>query len=136
MSGEANIAGNQQIDAAVATASTGTVKSDAGGLDLTVVDAGASGGTTPEHLMAAALAACLQQALDIAASSQDVDASDTSVQATVTLQAAEGGGYSASFDLAVTGLDASVADRVLQQATQFCPFTKAPDGRDLTVRTA
>lgn len=130
------MAEQQDIDAAVATATTGKVGSDAGGLDLTIVEAGGDGGTTPEHLMAAALASCLQQALGIAASSQDVDASGTSVEATVTLRAGTRGGYSAAFDLTVTGLDPSVADRVLQQATQFCPFTKALGGRDLTVRTA
>ena len=89
---------------------------------------------TPEHLMAAAIASCLQQAIGIAASSQDIDVSSVQVQGRVALKSDEEAGYSSSFELVVSGLPSEVAERVLEQAQQFCPFTKALAGADLTVR--
>jgi osmotically inducible protein OsmC len=91
--------------------------------------------TTPEHLMAAALAGCLQQALTVAASTQDADVAPT-VISTVTLNSGEGGGYTAVFDLVVSGLDGTQGAQMLEQAKALCPFTKALDSERLTVRLA
>ena len=118
----------QTIDEAVATAdgvvSTGTHVAGESG----------EGTTTPEHLMAAATASCLQQSIRVAASSQDVDDSGTEVTGTVRLTPDSGGGYTAHFVLEVSGLPEDVAQRVLDQAQQICPFTKALSAADLTVR--
>ncbi|SDQ34315.1 OsmC family protein [Quadrisphaera sp. DSM 44207] len=127
---------NPQIDEALATADRDSVKTDDGVLDTGVRVAGEDGAgrTTPEHLMAAAIAACFQQAVGIAASSQSVDASGATVQGRVTLQADEGGGYSSDFELVLSGLSGDDAERVLTQAKQFCPFTKALAGAGIQVR--
>ena len=126
----------QHVHEAVATAVPGTVTTDDGVLEAKTQLAGEQkeGVTTPEHLMAAAIAACLQQAIGIAASSQDVDASGVQVQGRVALKSDEEAGYTSSFELVVTGLPGEVAERVLEQGQQYCPFTKALAGADLTVR--
>jgi organic hydroperoxide reductase OsmC/OhrA len=127
----------QTVLEAVATAVPGTVKTSDGVLEATTQLAGETkdGVTTPEHLMAAAIASCLQQAIGIAASTQDVDASSARVEGTVTLKSDEEAGYTAAFALQVSGLPADAAERVLQQAQQLCPFTKAltPAGISVTL---
>lgn len=130
----------QQVHEARATASASRVSAPDGGLDVALAVAGdadaTDGATSPEHLMAAALAGCLHQALQIAASSQDASAVDASVEATVTLESGDGAGYTSSFELVVSGLPADTADRMLEQAATLCPFTKALAGDRLTLRTA
>lgn len=125
----------QTVLEAVATAVPGTVSTQDGVLEASTQLAGETkdGVTTPEHLMAAAIAACLQQAIGIAASSQDVDASGTAVQGRVTLKTEEEAGYTAAFALVVSGLPDDVAERVLAQAKQLCPFTKALTPAGITV---
>jgi lipoyl-dependent peroxiredoxin len=126
----------QTVQEAVATAVAGSVRTSDGVLEARTELAGESkdGATTPEHLMAAAIAACLHQAVGIAASSQDVDASSAQVQGTVTLRSDEEAGYTSGFELVVSGLPDEAAQRVLDQARQICPFTKALAGAGLTVR--
>ena len=129
----------RQVHRAAATASDGTVSTDDGRIRTAVRAAReaerSDDATSPEHIMAAALASCLLQSVTVAGSSQHVDTSGASVEATVTLESGEGSGYVSAFELALTGLDGDVAERVLEQATQICPFTKALDGRRLTVPT-
>ncbi len=129
---------NQSVQEAVATAVAGSVKTQDGVLEAKTQLSGEAAGdrTTPEHLMAAATAACLQQSIGIAASTQDVDASGATVTATVHLTTGEDAGYTSHFLLEVSGLPDDVAERVLEQAQQICPFTKALEGADLTVRLA
>ncbi len=125
----------QQVLQAVATAVPGTVSTQDGVLSASTQLAGENkdGVTTPEHLMAAAIAACLQQAIGIAASTQEVDASGVQVEGRVSLLTEEEAGYTADFTLVVTGLPADSAERVLTQAKQLCPFTKALAGAGITV---
>lgn len=129
---------SQDVLKAVATAVPGSVKTADGVLDAATQVAGGSsdGKTTPEHLMAAAIAACLQQAIGIAASTQDVDASGVSVEGTCTLKTEEEAGYTAAFALVVSGLAQDTAQRVLDQAKAFCPFTKALTPAGITVTLA
>ena len=54
----------------------------------------------------------------------------------MTLESGDGAGYTSSFELVVSGLPADTAERLLTQASALCPFTKALDGRGLTVRVA
>ena len=125
----------QTVLEAVATAVPGTVRTEDGVLEARTQLAGETkdGVTTPEHLMAAAISSCLHQAIGIAASSQEVDASSVSVQGRVALKSEEEAGYTASFALVVTGLPGDVAERVLTQAQQLCPFTKALGPAGITV---
>lgn len=125
----------QQVLEAVATAVPGTVSTRDGVLSASTQLAGETkdGVTTPEHLMAAAIASCLQQAIGIAASTQEVDASSVQVEGRVSLLSDEEAGYTAGFTLVVTGLDGDTAKRVLTQAKQLCPFTKALAAAGITV---
>ena len=125
----------QTVLEAVATAVPGTVRTEDGVLEASTQLAGETkdGVTTPEHLMAAAIASCLHQAIGIAASTQEVDASSSSVQGRVALKSEEEAGYTATFALVVTGLPGDVAERVLTQAQQLCPFTKALGPAGITV---
>jgi organic hydroperoxide reductase OsmC/OhrA len=81
------------------------------------------------------LAGCLQQALTVAGSTIDADIA-ASVTSTVTLESGDGAGYSARFELVVSGLDTEHGEELLQQAQVLCPFTKALDAERLTVRMA
>ena len=127
------------VHRAAATADGATVRTDDAAVEAPLAMAGDSdvpdGATSPEHLMAAALAGCLQQALRVAASSLGEESRPT-VEAVVTLRTGEGVGYTAAFDLTVSGLDGEHADDLLTQASALCPFTTALEGRGLTVSLA
>jgi organic hydroperoxide reductase OsmC/OhrA len=126
---------SQQVLEAVATAVPGTVRTQDGVLEASTQLAGEhqDGVTTPEHLMAGAIASCLQQAIGLAASTQQVDASSVQVEGRVALRSDPEGGYVADFSLQVSGLPGEVAERVLTQAKAFCPFTKALAPAGITV---
>ena len=85
---------SHSVQEATATATAGSVKTSDGVLEAQTQLAGEAAGdrTTPEHLMAAATAACLQQSIGIAASTQEVDASDAKVVARVHLTTGQCGG--------------------------------------------
>lgn len=127
------------IAEAGATADPSSVRTSDGVVQTPTHVAGedASGSTTPEHLMAAALSSCLQQSIGVAASSAGVDASGATVEATVTLASASGQpGYTASFALTVSGLAGDEGRSVFEAAQAICPFTKALAGAGLTVELA
>ncbi len=127
------------VHQASATADSHGVRSDDDAVAVALALAGDADArpetTTPEHLMAAALAGCLQQALAVASSTVEADV-DAAVTSTVTLQSGEGAGYSAQFELVVSGLDGDDGAQLLEQAKVLCPFTKALDPDRLTVRLA
>lgn len=129
----------QSIHQASATADSQGVRSDDDAVGLALALAGDAdtkpGTTTPEHLMAAALAGCLQQALTVAVSTIDAEIA-ASVTSTVRLESGNGPGYTARFELVVSGLDIEHGDELLEQAKALCPFTKALDAERLTVRMA
>jgi hypothetical protein len=75
-----------------------------------------SGTTSSGHLMAAALAGCLQQALGIAAIAVEGGGGAPSVEATVTLRTGEEAGYTAAYELVVHGLDDADGAHVLDEA--------------------
>lgn len=120
------------------TATDGGVRSESGALQLDVHEATAGGaGTNPEELMAAALGTCLLESLRIATSSAGGSAEGAQVRTRVTLTQADGPGYSARYELAVTLPDAGAEPGdVLQQALSICPFTKTLDAGSLDVHLA
>src|SRR4028118_1322729 len=107
------------VHQASATADSQGVRSDDDAVGVALALAGDADArpetTTPEHLMAAALAGCLQQALTVAGSTIEAEV-DASVTSTVTLQSGDGAGYSARFELLVSGLDTEHGEELLQQA--------------------
>ena len=122
---------------AVATARggrEGEVVSDDGVLDLSLAvptDLGGPGGdsTNPEQLFAAGYAACFHSALKRVAKEQGLDIEPSEITAKVSL-----GKDGSAFGLAVTlmaalpTLDPPQGDKLLQDAHQVCPYSRATRG--------
>ncbi len=131
---------------AVATARggrEGEVVSDDGVLDLSLAvptDLGGPGGdhTNPEQLFAAGYAACFHSALKRVAKEQGLDIEPSEITAKVSL-----GKDGPAFGLAVTlmaalpTLDPPQGDKLLQDAHQVCPYSRATRGNiDVTLELA
>lgn len=127
----------QTVHRAGASTDGDRVRTDDSTVDVELAVAGEAeardGATSPEHLMAAALAGCFQQALGIASSAIDGGGGPASVEATVTLRSGDGGGYTATYELVVHGLDGDESEHVLTEAKALCPFTKSLAGDALTI---
>lgn len=107
--------------------------------EMTMPGAPKKAGTTtnPEELFACGYAACFGGALDYVASQQKLDASNAEVKAQVQLNQSDSG-----FSLAVTlnvnipSMDAATASRLVQEAHQVCPYSKATRGNITVTLTA
>jgi Ohr subfamily peroxiredoxin len=98
---------------------------------------GKTGATNPEALFASGYAACFGSAVDHVAKMQKLPVTDVKVTAHVTLNAGESG-----FDLAtklhvtVHGVDHATAEKLVHEAHEVCPYSKATRGNmpvELTV---
>lgn len=87
-------------------------------------------GPNPELLFAGAYSACYHGALVNAAKKLGTPAQDSTVRALVSLIEDDQGGYRLSVDLhaQLPGLDREQARRVMEQAHQTCPYSKALRG--------
>jgi lipoyl-dependent peroxiredoxin len=113
----------------------GHVKSADGRIDLETrppKEMGGSGeGTNPEQLFSAGYAACFLGALRLVAGRSKVKLDATT---TVTAQVGFGkdseGGFGLTGDIVgyLPGLEQRVADDLVQQAYQVCPYSKATRG--------
>jgi lipoyl-dependent peroxiredoxin len=113
----------------------GHVKSADGRIDLDTRPPKAMGssaeGTNPEQLFSAGYAACFLSALRLVAAKSKVKLDDAT---TVTVQVGLGkdshGGFGLTGDILgyLPGLEQSVADHLVQQAHQVCPYSKATRG--------
>ncbi len=112
----------------------GEVVSDDGVLDLSLTlpkELGGPGGdhTNPEQLFAAGYSACFHSAVKRIAGQQKVDVAGSSITARVGLGLDDQG-----FGLAVTlvgefpTLDAATAQRLMHEAHQVCPYSRATRG--------
>lgn len=82
----------------------------------------------PETLFAAGYAACFQGALaNRAKAVHDIDTSDSTVTATVSFGGTDDGGVGLAVELEVSipGVDLETAQKLVQLAHQFCPYSKA-----------
>jgi lipoyl-dependent peroxiredoxin len=110
---------------------TGHVTSDDGVIDL---DLGKPGSTAnpkanPETLFAAGYAACFQGALANRAATQDIDTSDSTVTAAVSLGAIDGGvGLAVELLVEIPGVEREKAQELVELAHQFCPYSRATRG--------
>ncbi|MEE6272092.1 organic hydroperoxide resistance protein [Georgenia sp. MJ206] len=86
-------------------------------------------GTNPEQLFAAGYSACFNSALGGVSKKEGVDASGSTVTATVGF-GPEGGGYALAVELAVAipGQDLPTVQRLAEAAHQVCPYSKATRG--------
>ncbi|MDH6121902.1 organic hydroperoxide resistance protein [Kitasatospora sp. GAS204B] len=122
---------------AVATATHGregrAISTD-GQLDLQLampqVMGGNGQGTNPEQLFAAGYAACFASALGLVGRAAKVDTSEVAVTGEVSI-----GKDETSFGLSVVlrielpdGLDAETGRKLVEQAHQVCPYSKATRG--------
>ncbi|KUN86036.1 organic hydroperoxide resistance protein [Streptomyces bungoensis] len=128
---------------AVATAEhgrDGRVATDDGRLDVVVnppEEMGGSGaGTNPEQLFAAGYSACFQGALGVVARQEGADVSGSTVTAKVGIGRNEDGfGIVVEICADIPNVDAATARRLVEQAHQVCPYSKATRG-DVTVTLA
>ena len=97
---------------------------------------GEGGGTNPEQLFAIGYAACFQSALGGEARRQKLDASDSTVNASVELGPIGSGAYGLAVTLQVLlpSLDQDVAQRLVEAAHEVCPYSNATRGNiDVTL---
>jgi osmotically inducible protein OsmC len=119
----------------------GHVKSSDGRIDLDTrppKEAGGSGeGTNPEQLFSAGYAACFLGALRLVARNNKIDLDDASgITAQVGFGKDPEGGFGINANLIgyLPGLEQSVADDLMNQAHQVCPYSKATRGNiDVTL---
>ena len=113
----------------------GHVKSDDGRIDLETRPPKAIGGngegTNPEQLFSAGYAACFLGALRLVAGKSKVkldDATNVAVEIGFGKDSAGGFGLTGKIVGYLPGLDQSVADDLVHQAHQVCPYSKATRG--------
>lgn len=111
---------------------TGESHSDDGALQVTLSTPKALGGaggngTNPEQLFAAGYSACFIGALQLVASQQKVTLpADTNIDASVSIGPIEHGfGIAAELVINVPGLDKAVAEKLVDDAHQVCPYSNA-----------
>lgn len=109
----------------------GESRSDDGRLEIKLSSPGAKGnGTNPEQLFAAGWSACFEGAMQVAARKMKVALpADTAIDAEVDLNQ-NGGGYflRARLNVSAPGLDRQVAQAIVNEAHQICPYSKATRG--------
>ncbi|OMC51479.1 organic hydroperoxide resistance protein [Mycobacterium sp. IS-2888] len=113
----------------------GHVKSDDGRIDLETRPPKAMGGsgegTNPEQLFAAGYAACFLGALRLVAGKSKVtldDATSVSIEIGFGKDSAGGFGLTGKIVGHLQGVEQSVADDLVEQAHQVCPYSKATRG--------
>ena len=91
---------------------------------------GAGGATNPEQLFAAGYAACFHSALKLVDASMKVDTTDSEVVADVSLGRDEAGafGLAVRLEVALPAVSREVAQQVIEQAHQVCPYSNATRG--------
>lgn len=91
---------------------------------------GAGGATNPEQLFAVGYAACFHSALKMVARQAKAEISDSAVTSEVSIHPKEEGGFQLSVALHVemSGVDQAMADKLVQEAHQVCPYSNATRG--------
>ncbi|SFL54432.1 peroxiredoxin, Ohr subfamily [Paenibacillus sp. 1_12] len=93
---------------------------------------GGAGGaaTNPEQLFAAGYAACFESALNLVCRTQRIKVESTEVTAHVTIGKEADGGFvlEVKLDIALRGIETSVAKELVEAAHQVCPYSKATRG--------
>jgi osmotically inducible protein OsmC len=113
----------------------GHVKSADGRIDLETRPPKAMGGngegTNPEQLFSAGYAACFLGALRLVAGKSKVtlgDAANVTVEIGFGKDSAGGFGLTGKIVGSLPGVEQSVADELVEQAHQVCPYSKATRG--------
>jgi Ohr subfamily peroxiredoxin len=112
----------------------GHVRSSDGQLDLDLAPpvelGGQGGGSNPEELFAAGYSACFHSALKLIGRREKADVSGSTVTARVGLGPVDGGAFEIAVTLrvALPALDRSAAEKLVDQAHQVCPYSRATRG--------
>jgi osmotically inducible protein OsmC len=115
----------------------GTAKSDDGQIDLKLdrpVEMGGRGnGTNPEQLFAVGYAACFIGALRVVAGRRHIRISeDVAIDSAVSFGPlkgdAEGFGIAVSMTIHLPGIERGIAEELVHQAHQVCPYSNATRG--------
>jgi osmotically inducible protein OsmC len=110
---------------------SGTSRSSDGRLDIQLSPPGSAGnGTNPEQLFAAGWSACFIGAMGHAARKLEVTLpADLAVDAEVDLGTTDSAYFlQARLNVSLPGLDAQVAQALVDAAHQTCPYSKATRG--------
>jgi lipoyl-dependent peroxiredoxin len=112
----------------------GAARSDDGRLDVTLAlpkaIGGTGDGTNPEQLFAAGFGACFVSSLAFAANGMGLDPRSIAVDAAVTLTVDGDGAYGirAVLGIALPGLGAEDAGRLIAEAQRICAYSNALKG--------
>ena len=109
----------------------GVARSSDGNLDIKLSTPGTNGaGTNPEQLFAAGWSACFEGAIDIAARKMRITLpGDTAIDAEVDLVSGKGGYVlQARLNVSIPGVDREIAQQLIDEAQQTCPYSKAIKG--------
>jgi lipoyl-dependent peroxiredoxin len=91
---------------------------------------------TPEQLFAAGWSACFESAISLAARSMKIGLpAALAIDTEVDLHLAEGGYFlSARLNINLPGIERQVAQKLVEEADQLCPYSKATRGNmDVTL---
>jgi lipoyl-dependent peroxiredoxin len=109
----------------------GIARSSDGRLEIKLSPPGSTGtGTNPEQLFAAGWSACFEGAIGIAARKRKITLpDDLAIDAEVDLNL-ENGGYflAARLNVSLPGVERTIAEALLEEAHQTCPYSKAIRG--------
>jgi lipoyl-dependent peroxiredoxin len=109
----------------------GRSRSSDGRLDIRLSTPGAAGsGTNPEQLFAAGWSACFESAIGLAARKMKVTLpADLVIDAEVDLNMTDSGSsLRARLSVSLPGIKREVAQRLVDEAEQTCPYSKATRG--------
>ena len=109
----------------------GGARSSDGRLDIRLSTPGSARiGTNPEQLFAAAWSACFESAIVQAARRRKTTLlANVAIEAEVDLNVASDGPFlSARFNVSLPGLDRDTAQALIEEAHEFCPYSKATRG--------
>jgi lipoyl-dependent peroxiredoxin len=106
----------------------GVSRSSDGRLDVKLSLPGSTRiGTNPEQLFAAGWSACFESAIGLAAHKRKIALpADLAIHAEVDLNLAESGYFlSTRLNISLPGIEREVAQSLLDEADQLCPYSKA-----------
>jgi Ohr subfamily peroxiredoxin len=109
----------------------GVSRSSDGRLDVKISPPGSSRiGTNPEQLFAAGWSACFESAIGLAARKRRVTLAEIAIDAEVRLHLAGSDNYSLSarLNVGLPGVGRDVAEQLVKDAEQLCPYSKATRG--------
>ncbi len=109
----------------------GTARSSDGRLDVRLATPGAARiGANPEQLFAAGWSACFESAIALAAGKRKIALpADVAIDAEVDLNLADDGYFlSTRLNISLPGLERGVAQALIDEAHEICPYSKATRG--------